>query len=121
MSNYRKTLFNLMNRQYPHEMATITYSDFCRDYFFCAGGDTLRLRNVGLKFFEQYFDNYPVSWQEEKDVDEISSKHIHWLAKHCKSLYYIGSKQIVLFDQEEAFLFQLLDADIDDVANSGGM
>lgn len=102
-------------------MSGITYTDFCRDNFFCAGGDTLRLRHVGLKFFEKYFDGHEVSWQEEKNIEQMSGKHISWLAKHCKSIYYIGSKQIVLFDPEEAFLFQLLDADIDDVAKSGGM
>jgi hypothetical protein len=110
-----------MNRNYPIEMAGIEFSDFCRDNFFCPSGDTIRLRKVGLTFFEKYFDNYPVSWHEEKKVDNISSKHLVWLAQHCKSLYYIGSKHIVLFDQEEAFLFQLLDADLDDVAKSGGM
>ncbi len=121
MTKYRQTLFNLLNRRYPNVMASMEYKDFCRDYFFCAGGDTIRLRHTGLKFFEHYFDSFPVSWQEEKKLDEISSKHLSWLAKHCKSIYYIGTKQIVLFDQEEAFLFQLLDADIDDVAHSGGM
>lgn len=121
MTNYRKTLFNLLNRLYPADMANENYSDFCRDYFFCASGDTLRLRHVGLRFFENYFDCYQVSWPEEIDLDKIPAKHLIWLATHCKSLYYIGTKQIFLFDQEEAFLFQLLDADLDDVAKSGGM
>lgn len=121
MTNYRKTLYNLLSRQYPADLSTISYNDFCRDYFFCAGGDTLRLRHVGLKFFENYFESYQVSWPEEVTVDQMPARHIAWLAKHCKSIYYVGSKQIFLFDPEEAFLFQLLDADIDDVANSGGM
>lgn len=110
-----------MNRQFPMEMSAISFEDFCRDYFFCPGGDTLRLRHFGLKFFDQYFDSYDVSWQNEKVVDQISAGHVSWLANHCKSIYYIGSKKIVLFDADEAVLFQLLDADIDDVAKSGGM
>ena len=121
MKSYRKTLFNLMNRQFPIEMASTEYDDFCRDYFFCPGGDTLRLRHAGLKFFDQFFDSYDVSWQNEKVVDQIPAGHVSWLSNHCKSIYYIGSKKIVLFDADEAMLFQLLDADIDDVAKSGGM
>lgn len=121
MKKYRATLYNMMVRRYPDEMVMITYEDFCRDYFFAPGGDTLRLRGPGLDFFKKYFDSYEVSWHKEMKINQIPTKHVSWLASHCKSLYYIGTKHIVLFDQEEAFLFQLLDADIDDVAGSGGM
>lgn len=121
MAGYRKKLYDLMVRIHPNEMALIEYNDFCRDNFFCPGGDTRRLRHYGLKFFSQFFDTYDVSWESEKVVDQISAKHLSWLVNHCKSLYYVGSKKIVLFDADEAFLFQLLDANIDDVANSGGM
>ena len=121
MGVYRDQLYRLMERIHPNAVMNMEYNDFCRDFFFCPGGDTKRLRYPGLKFFEVHFDCHEVSWPEKKKPEELSSKHLTWLAKHCKSVYYIGSDKIVLFDSEEALLFQLLDADIDDVAKSGGM
>lgn len=121
METYRETLFNLMNRVHSNDMISMTYEEFCNTFFYFPGGDSLRIKDFGLEFFKLHFDCYEVSWQEEQKVEKMSTKHISWLAKHCKSIYHISPKKITLFDEEEAFLFQLLDADIDSVANSGGM
>lgn len=97
------------------------YQKFCSKIFFHPGGKALRLRSDGLDFLKSYYPHYIVEISDGINVATGSntkgmpSKHYVFLTRFCRKPYYIGSKRIVFFDEEEAFLFKLCDGDIDNV------
>lgn len=98
-----------------------SFYTFCVNTFFHPGGTALRLKNEGLAFLKNYYPHHIIEFDPKINKPVISStkympsKHYVFLTQFCRKPYYIGSKMIIFFDEEEAFLFKLCDGDINNV------
>ena len=98
-----------------------SFSKFCSKIFFHPGGSALRINNNGLEFLKTYYPHYIIEVNDNinsvagHNTKGMPSKHYVFLTRFCRKPYYIGSKKIVFFDEEEAFLFKLCDGDIENV------
>lgn len=92
------------------------YKKFCANVFFQPGGNTLRLKTEGVTVLETYYTSHIVEIIDKTQTKKnMPAKHYVFLTRYCKGPYYIGSRSITFFDEDEAFIFKMCDGDIDNV------
>lgn len=111
--SYRKQIYNNILKTHHDKIENISFEEFCRDVFYYPIGNQKRLRHYGYRLLKTIYTSYEVSWGKAQLPSDISSKHVLWLARNCKHLYYVGSNSIVLFDKDEAILFKMCDANLE--------
>ena len=92
-----------------------SYKTFCRETFWGPGGDSIRLKNNGLTYLKEYYTIHTVEVLGKLEKDNMPSKHFVYLSKYCKFPYYIGTNRVMFLNEEEAFIFKMVDGDIDNV------
>ena len=91
------------------------FDSFCKEFFWHPVGDALRLSNTGLTYLKECIPYFEVEVLDKNNIKSMPGKHFIYLARFCRKPYYIGVREIVFFDEEEAFIFKLCDGDIENV------
>lgn len=111
----RKSIYDDAKKLWEDEEAP-PYKKFCADFFFHPGGKALRLRSIGVKLLSSCYTPHIVEIMDKKQSrKKMPAKHFVFLTRYCKGPYYIGTHEIVFFEEDEAFIFKMCDGDIDNV------
>ncbi len=76
-----------------------------RDLFYNTNGKGLRLTRLGYELLQHDFDCYP--YPIEKAI-KVKVKHILALDAEMQWPYYLSSKQIVLFSEDDSVIMKLV-------------
>jgi hypothetical protein len=77
-----------------------------RDLFYNTKRKGLRLTRLGYELLRREFDHYAFAINKET---KVTPKHILRLDREMTWPYYLTSKQIVLFSEEDSVIFKLVD------------
>lgn len=114
----RREYYTQIKDQNPNLLKNLNFSEFCRELYYHPVGEHKRLKQRGFMIFKSTYPHYVVKIIDGPDKSLMPSKHFIFLARYCKSPYYIGSDQIVFFDEQEAFVFKMCDGNIDNVKSA---
>ena len=77
----------------------------------------LKLTETGLQVFSKCLENFTVEFQEDHFM---TGYHRLFLDRFLQHPYHYNVKRIVLFDREEAFMFKLTAANLDQLMTMNG-
>lgn len=110
---YRKAVYNDLTSHHAELINNVNFKKFSCDYFYHPVGDEKRLRQYGYLALRKIYPCYEIVWPKKQSPLKIPTKYLLWLSDNCTQLYFVGIKKIILFDQDEAILFKMCDADLE--------